>query len=201
VLCAARGEAVAAVDRLGAAGAERDLGFAPTTRASCREHFTGTGRVSASASAATAMRGAAAEVTTLCLASCAARGAASRLAELAIRVELLLARGECEFLVAVCANQSLVLSVQKTNSFSCGASEPFSPKTDEREFRVPQYLNTLLVSRSHANTLRAGCKNECSGLFAGEREHRVGVDAIAWEPLCTMPACGRRSHFMPWESY
>jgi hypothetical protein len=109
---------------------------------------------------------------------------------LAIRVELLLARGECEFLVAVCANQSLVLSVQKTNSFSCGASEPFSPKTDEREFRVPQYFNTLLVSVEHPNTLRAGCKNECSGLFAGEREHRVGVDAIAWERFARLATPG-----------
>ena len=114
LLPAARGEAVAAVDRLAATRAERDLGLAATARASRREHFTGPGREAAPAAAAATVGGAAAEVTALGLAGRAARGAASRFAELAIRVELLLTRAEDEFLVAVLANQGLVRCVQRT---------------------------------------------------------------------------------------
>jgi hypothetical protein len=114
VLCAARREAIAAVNRLGAARAERNLGLTATARASCREHLAGAGRVAAPAAAATAVGGAAAEVTALGLTSCAARGAASRFAELAVRVELLLTRTEDEFLVAVLANQGLIRCVQRT---------------------------------------------------------------------------------------
>jgi len=115
MLPATGSEAVAAVDRLGAARAERDLGLAAAARARRREHLTGSGGVAATAAAAaTHVRGTATEITTLGLSGCAARRAATRLAELSLSEERLLARAEDELLVAVLANQGLVRCVQRT---------------------------------------------------------------------------------------
>ena len=115
MLPATCGEAVAAVDRLGAARPERYLGLAAAARARRREHLTGSGRVAAAATAtATHVRGTATEITALGLAGCAAGGAATRLAELSFSEESLLARAEDELLVAILANQGLVRCVQRT---------------------------------------------------------------------------------------
>ena len=114
-LPATGGEAVAAVDGLGAARSERDLGLAAAARARRREHLAGTGGVTAAtAAAATHVGGTTTEVTALGLAGRAARRAATRFAELSLSEESLLACAEDELLVAVLANQGLVRCVQRT---------------------------------------------------------------------------------------
>ena len=151
VLCATRSEAVTAVDRLRAAGSERDLGLAAATRARGREHLARAGGVPTAASAAAV--GPAAEVTALGLAGCAAGGATARFAELAICVELLLTRTEDEFLVAVLANQGLVRCVQRTLLDSCGLSDTsVSPRTVERSDRVSRCFRGLLARRAEGTT-------------------------------------------------
>jgi len=114
-LPATGGEAVAAVDRLGAARPERDLGLAAAARARGREHLTGTrGVAAATAAAATHVGRSTTEVTALGLAGRAARRAATRFAELSLSEESLLACAEDELLVAILANQGLVRCVQRT---------------------------------------------------------------------------------------
>ncbi len=105
-----RGEALAAVDRLLAAGAERHLRLAAAARARGAEHFARTAIVATAR--IPAGRGSAASAR--CLPARTARRAPSRLAELTVCVELLLARGEHEFLAAVGAGEGPVgLCVQR----------------------------------------------------------------------------------------
>ncbi len=115
-LASARREAIAAVDRLGAAGAERDLGLTAAGRASRSEHLPRAGREAATTAAgeAAAAATAAAEITALRLSGGPARGATARLAELTVSVELLLARAEDELPTAVLADEGLVRCVQRT---------------------------------------------------------------------------------------
>ncbi len=117
-------ETVAAVDGLAAVRAERHLGLAAAARARCAEHLplgpiVAAGRVAAARVAA--VRGAARG-----LPAGTARRAATRLAELAIGEELLLARGERELLAAVDAGQRLVPGVreQRRTPSRADPSEP-----------------------------------------------------------------------------
>ena len=71
---------------------------------------------------------AAAEAATRQLAAGATRRAAARIAELAIGVELLLARAEGELHPAIGTGERPVgHRIHEKDSFSCGPSEPFSP--------------------------------------------------------------------------
>src|SRR5438445_4685180 len=108
-------EAVAAVDGLRAARAERNLGLAAAVRAGRAEHLArcaviaAATRVAAAARiAATARVAAVASATPGRLADGAAGSASTRLAELAVCEELLFACGEREVLAAVCTVQRLV---------------------------------------------------------------------------------------------
>src|SRR5918994_400086 len=110
VRTALRLEAVAAVDRLRTARAERHLGLAATAGAGRCEHLARGALVAAAARvpATTARVAATTRVTTRRLAGCAASGAATGLAELSIGEELLLARRECELLAAIGTGEHLV---------------------------------------------------------------------------------------------
>ncbi len=102
----AAGEAVTAVDRLGARRPERDQGLAAAVRAGGAEHL-------ARSTVATAMR-AAGRLAASRLADGSTGGAAARLAELTVSVELLIAGRERELLIAVHAGQRLIgVRVQK----------------------------------------------------------------------------------------
>src|SRR5664279_4878304 len=123
-----RPEAVAAIDGFAAGRAERDLGVAAAVAAGGREHLawaaiTGAAVAArtvraARAVAAVTRRGTAvsAGVTAATavgrvpggLAACPAAGAAARLGEVALGVEILLAGSEHEFLPTVGAGQVLV---------------------------------------------------------------------------------------------
>ncbi len=113
-----RGEAVAAVDRLRSTGTERHLRLAATARARGAEHLAWTAIVAAArVPAARGPTGAA-----RCLPARPARRAPSRLTELAVCVELLLARGEHELLAAVGAAQGPVGLCVQRNTPSPAAS-------------------------------------------------------------------------------
>ncbi len=111
-------EAVAAVDRLLATGTERHLRLAPAARARGTEHLARTAIVTAAG--VPAARGPTRAAG--CLAARPARRAASRLGELAVSVELLLARGEHELLAAVGTAQGLVGLCVQRNTPSPAAS-------------------------------------------------------------------------------
>src|SRR5262245_35656431 len=98
-------EAVAAVDRLAAGRAERDLGLPAAVRARRREHLARCPVLPAATGVAAAR--VATAVAACCLARCAALGTTARLAELAVGEELLLARREREFLAAIGTGQGL----------------------------------------------------------------------------------------------
>src|SRR5438034_6266483 len=100
-------EAVAAVDRLGAGRAERHLSLAAAVRACRAEHLARSAIVTA-AHVSTVRVATVARLASRRLADGAAGGAATRLAELAICEELLLTRGEREFLATVGAGQRLI---------------------------------------------------------------------------------------------
>src|ERR1700690_1360356 len=117
-------EAIRAIDGLAARGAEGDLGLLAAARARRGEHLARTAIAAPAAAAVTtaaravagaaavagapAIAGATAGLTTRCLAAGSAAAATARLTEAALRVELLLARGERELLAAISAAQGLV---------------------------------------------------------------------------------------------
>jgi len=107
-------EAVAAVDGLRAARAERNLGLAAAVRAGRAEHLArcaviaATTRIAAARIAATAGVAAVASATAGRLADGAAGSATTGLAELAVCEELLFACGKGEVLAAVCTVQCLI---------------------------------------------------------------------------------------------
>src|SRR5437762_6783887 len=112
---ALRAEAVAAVNGLGAGRAERNQGLLAAVGAGGAEHLARAAVVAAATGVATARvvaarvaRAAVAGATAGRLADCTAGGAATRLAELPIGVELLLARREGKVLATVGAVQRLV---------------------------------------------------------------------------------------------
>ena len=162
-------EAVAAVDRLRATGAEGDLGLAAAARARGAEHLARAARI---AFRTTAARVSAAAVAASGLLGCAARRATSRLAELTVCVELLLTRGERELLIAVRANERLVLSVQKKTP-SRAAPANFLAETDERECRVPLLSTPISAPCKHYTTPVAGCERMFARIFDPPCRRRV----------------------------
>jgi len=111
VALALAAEAVAAVDGLRATWTERDQRLLAAVRARRAEHLARRAIVAAAAAGVAAVAVAAATVarTPACRLTDGATGRAStRLAELAVCVELLLARGEREVLAAICTGQRLV---------------------------------------------------------------------------------------------
>jgi hypothetical protein len=128
-LAALAAEAVAAVDGLAARRTEGDLGLLAARGTGRREHFARTAVTVAVATATTtvatcaagvASTGAVAGTATLAIASSLAAGSAgrapSRLGEAALGIEVLLGRGEHEFLSTVRTGQVLVVVHGNRNS-------------------------------------------------------------------------------------
>src|SRR5215207_4326767 len=169
VLAPLAAEAVAAVDGLAARGTERDLGFLATGRARRLEHLAGCALVAAATTAAavaagatgiaatvraTAVRGTATLCVARSLAAGTAGGAATRLGEATLRVEVLLGRGEHEFLSTVRAGQILVV-IQKKDSFSIAGAFPWFLAPVVRGVRVAScyVLVTAMSATDEHHTL------------------------------------------------